>query len=66
MNTRAQAAEARPGFGSTHLHQETFMRSSDTERTTALLDDLAAGDLGLFVTADTPAARRKRTTRSTY
>ncbi|WP_326681597.1 type I-E CRISPR-associated protein Cse1/CasA [Streptomyces sp. NBC_01237] len=54
MNTRAQAAEARPGFGSTHLHQETFMRSSDTERTTALLDDLAAGDLGLFVTADTP------------
>ncbi|MGW6202256.1 type I-E CRISPR-associated protein Cse1/CasA [Streptomyces sp. NPDC055089] len=49
MNTRAQAADARPGFGSTHLQQETFMRSSDTERTTALLDDL-----DLFVTADTP------------
>lgn len=54
MTTRAEAADAGPGFGSTHLHQETFMRSSDTERTTALLDNLASDDLDLFVTADTP------------
>ncbi|MFJ6437795.1 type I-E CRISPR-associated protein Cse1/CasA [Streptomyces sp. NPDC091416] len=53
MNTRAQAAGAGPGFGSTHLQRETFMRSSGTERTAALLGDLAPDDLDLFVTADT-------------
>lgn len=54
MNTRAHAVDTQPGFGSTHLHQETFMGSSDTERTTALLDDFDADALDLFVTADTP------------
>ncbi|MFJ1662449.1 type I-E CRISPR-associated protein Cse1/CasA [Streptomyces anthocyanicus] len=57
MNTRAQGVDTQPGFGSTHLHQETFMGSSDTERTAALLDGLDPDALDLFVTADTPRRR---------
>ncbi|MET9661547.1 type I-E CRISPR-associated protein Cse2/CasB [Streptomyces sp. NPDC006510] len=56
MEARRRTAGAAPGFGSSHLFQESFMVASDGERTHALLNEGPDVDLdeSLFTTADTP------------